>query len=163
MKIEAIHGEQGARLTALSYQRADLEGMYLPVGNMLQIDRVVSVDERRIVCEMDIGPDHWVFPLHFPEDPIYPGCLQIEAAGQVAAIWAWHNGLKGKPRLARVSAEFDQPIIPQAGPLVFSGTVRRRRHICLATVELSASGRRVAVVELALAVVPNGGPPVAET
>lgn len=149
-------------MTALSYQRTDLEGMYLPIGNMLQIDRVVFVDAHRIACEMDIGPDHWVFPLHFPQDPIFPGCLQIEAAGQVAAIWAWHNGLKGKPRLARVSAQFDQPIVPQPGPLLVSGTVRRRRHICLATVELAARGRRAAVVEVALVIVPDGIEPDAD-
>jgi 3-hydroxymyristoyl/3-hydroxydecanoyl-(acyl carrier protein) dehydratase len=153
----------GERLTVAMYERADLGEMYLPAGQMLQIDRVAAVDAQHIVCEMDIGPDHWVFPLHFPEDPIYPGCLQIEAAGQVVAIWAWHNGLKGKPRLARVSAEFDQPIVPQPGPLIFSGTVKRRRHICLASVELSAAGQRVAAVEIALVIVPDCSEAGAET
>ena len=118
----------GVRLTAVTYQRADLGSMYLPVGNMLQIDRVISVDERRIVCEMDVHPSHWVFPLHFPGDPIYPGCLQIEAAGQVVAIWAWHNGVRGSPRLAKASAEFELPIRPQPEPVVFTGTIRLRRH-----------------------------------
>lgn len=149
-------------MTSATYQRADLGAMYLPVGNMLQIDRVVAVDARRIVCEMDVDPSHWVFPLHFPHDPIYPGCLQVEAAGQVVAIWAWHNGLRGKPRLARVSAEFEQPIVPQPGPVVFTGTVRLRRNICLGTVEIAAGAQVAATVELALVIVPeeadgNGG------
>lgn len=142
--------------TVASYQRADLHSMYLPVGNMLQIDRVVAVDERGIVCEMDVDPSHWVFPLHFPDDPIYPGCLQVEAAGQVVAIWAWHNGLRGRPRLAKVTAEFEQPIVPQPGPVVFTGTIRLRRNICLGTVEITAGGQPAATVELALVIVPEG-------
>jgi len=143
-------------LTAAAYARTDLEPMYLPVGNMLQIDRAISVNDHAIVCEMDVPPSHWVFALHFPGDPIYPGCLQVEAAGQVVAIWAWHKGLRGKPRLARVSAEFEQPIRPQPGPVVFSAKIRHRRHICLGTVELTVGGVRAATVELALAIVPDG-------
>lgn len=140
----------------MTYQRADLGSMYLPVGNMLQIDRVVLVDERRIVCEMDVLPAHWVFDLHFPGDPIFPGCLQVEAAGQVVAIWAWHNGVRGSPRLAKASAEFELPIRPQPEPVVFTGTIRLRRHICLGSVELTVGGRLAATVELALVIVPEG-------
>lgn len=143
-------------MPTVTYRRSDLGSMYLPVGNMLQIDRVVDVDARRIVCEMDVDPTHWVFALHFPGDPIYPGCLQVEGAGQVVAIWAWHNGLRGKPRLAKASAEFEHPIRPQSGPVVFTGTIRLRRHFCLGAVELTVGAKLAATVELALMIVPEG-------
>ncbi|MGH7988814.1 MAG: 3-hydroxyacyl-ACP dehydratase FabZ family protein, partial [Limisphaerales bacterium] len=79
------------------YSRSGLEVIFLPVKQMLQIDRVLTINEGHIVCEMDISR-HWVFPMHFPSDPIFPGSLLIEAAGQVVAIWAWHVGLRGHPR-----------------------------------------------------------------
>jgi 3-hydroxymyristoyl/3-hydroxydecanoyl-(acyl carrier protein) dehydratase len=56
------------------YLRSDLTAVYLPVKQMLQIDRVLEVTEDTIHCEMDLE-QHWVFPLHFPGDPIFPACL----------------------------------------------------------------------------------------
>ncbi len=117
---------------------------------MLQIDRVCEVIDAGMLCEMDL-PEHWVFPLHFPEDPIFPACLMIEAAGQAIAIWAWHNKIVGKPRLARVSAFFEGAVRVEDGILSLKGKVRRRRNVCVGKVELFCGERRVAVVEETLA------------
>ena len=132
------------------YDRAFLARVYLPVEQMLQIDRVIEITADTVQCEMDLA-QHWVFPLHFPEDPIFPACLMIEAAGQAIAIWAWHHRLEGKPRLARVSASFESAVRPGDGILSFTGKIRRRRNICVGSVELSCGTRRVAEVEETLA------------
>lgn len=142
-------------MTTPSYERADLTAMFLPVGQMLQIDRVIEITSDRIVCEMDIGNDHWVFPLHFPDDPIFPGCLLIEAASQVVAIWGWHTGLRGRPRLARVSATFENPVGAGDARVTLRAAVRRRRNICLGMVEILAAGRHVAAVDSTLVIVPD--------
>jgi len=137
-------------VTTPLYHRADLAKVYLPVEQMLQIDRVMEVTEDIVRCEMDL-PQHWVFPLHFPKNPIFPACLQIEAAGQAIAIWAWHHQVLGNPRLARVQASFESPVRPEDGVLSFVGKVRRRRNICVGAVELFCGARRVAVIEETLA------------
>jgi 3-hydroxymyristoyl/3-hydroxydecanoyl-(acyl carrier protein) dehydratase len=137
-------------LNAFLYNRSDLAQVYLPVEQMLQIDRVSEVSLGGMQCEMDLT-GHWVFPLHFPEDPIFPACLMIEAAGQAIAIWAWHHQVTGKPRLARVSASFESAVRPGDGILSFSGKVRRRQNICVGVVELACDGRPVAKVEETLA------------
>jgi 3-hydroxymyristoyl/3-hydroxydecanoyl-(acyl carrier protein) dehydratase len=134
----------------LLYNRADLAQVYLPVEQMLQIDRVTEATVDTVRCEMDLT-GHWVFPLHFPEDPIFPACLMIEAAGQAIAIWAWHQQVPGKPRLARVSASFEACVGPQDGVLSFVGKIRRRKNICVGAVELFCGARRVAMVEETLA------------
>jgi 3-hydroxymyristoyl/3-hydroxydecanoyl-(acyl carrier protein) dehydratase len=134
------------------YLRAALAAVYLPVGQMLQIDRVMEVTPDSIHCEMDL-PDHWVFPLHFPGDPIFPACLMIEAAGQSIAIWAWHHQTPGLPRLARVAASFTSAVRPEDGVLTFIGKLRRRRNICVGKVELFCGQRAVASVEETLAFV----------
>ncbi len=117
---------------------------------MLQIDRVMEVTGEGLRCEMDLG-QHWVFPLHFPNDPIFPACLMIEAAGQAIAIWAWHHQVPGSPRLARVQASFESAVRPDDGLLSFVGKIRRRKNICVGVVELFCGTRRVAHVEETLA------------
>jgi len=137
-------------MTAPLYHRADLARVYLPVGPMLQIDRVMEVTADGIRCEMDLA-GHWVFPLHFPNDPIFPACLMIEAAGQAIAIWAWHHQVPGLPRLARVQASFESAVRPGDGILSFVGKIRRRRNICVGAVQLFCGTRRAAEVEETLA------------
>jgi 3-hydroxymyristoyl/3-hydroxydecanoyl-(acyl carrier protein) dehydratase len=46
---------------------------------MRQISRVTKVAEALLDAEVDLGPYHWVFPQHFPGDPIFPGTLTQEA------------------------------------------------------------------------------------
>ena len=132
------------------YDRAFLAQVYLPVGQMLQIDRVLEATSDEVRCEMDLS-QHWVFPMHFPKDPIFPACLQIEAAGQAIAIWAWHHKVPGKPRLARVGASFKSAVRPEDGVLSFVGKIRQRRNICVGIVELFCGTRSVAEVEETLA------------
>ncbi len=132
------------------YSRADLGAVYLPVGQMLQIDRTLAISEGRVECEIDLG-GHWVFPLHFPKDPIFPACLMIEGAGQAIAIWAWHNHMPGLPRLVRVDASFASAAGPGDGILSVRGKMRRRLHLCRGLVELFCGERLVATIEETLA------------
>jgi len=138
--------------TSPLYQRKDLAQVFLPVGQMLQIDRVMQIADGNIICEMDL-PLHWVFKLHFPDDPIFPGCLMIEAAGQAVAIWGWHSGLRGKPRMARVDAEYKSPVTPQDGVLTLVATIRQKRGICLGSVEMRVGDRVAATIRPVIAVV----------
>ena len=139
--------------TSIIYDRSDLKAAYLPVGNMLQIDRVYSVTDNGLIAELDLV-DHWVFPLHFPSDPIFPGCLLIEAAGQAVAIWAWHHRLKGHPRMAKVKAEFQNPVIPSNETLRLETHVIKRGHICFGTVKIHAENQLAALIEPIITIVP---------
>ena len=139
-------------VTTLAYSRAALADIYLPVGQMLQIDRVMEVTTDEVRCELDLTA-HWVFPLHFPNNPIFPACLMIEAAGQAIAIWAWHHQMPGNPRLARVGASFESAVRREDRVLSFVGKMRRRKNICCGTVELFCGDRPVASVDETLAFV----------
>ncbi|MBA2563971.1 MAG: hypothetical protein H0V09_00940 [Gemmatimonadetes bacterium] len=124
---------------------SELEGIFLPVGPMLQIDRVVECTAEGVVCETDLE-GNWVFAVHFPGDPIFPGSLLVEGAGQAIAIWAWESGLRGEPRLVKVGAEFRSPVVPADRVLTYTGTLKRRRNLCVGSVEVAAGGRSVARV-----------------
>jgi 3-hydroxymyristoyl/3-hydroxydecanoyl-(acyl carrier protein) dehydratase len=132
----------------------DLETDFLPVGQMRQLSRVTELVGASIVAEVDLGPDHWVYAQHLPGDPVFPGSLIVEAAGQLVAIWAWADGQRGRPRLVRANAEFRRAVERKEPCLVLRGEVTRRRHMHFATVTVEGSGEQVATATVVLAVIP---------
>jgi 3-hydroxyacyl-[acyl-carrier protein] dehydratase / trans-2-decenoyl-[acyl-carrier protein] isomerase len=132
----------------------DIEAAFLPRGQMRQISRITQLEGPSITGEVDLRPDHWVYALHFPGDPLFPGALMIEAAAQVVGLWAWAQGQRGRLRLARTSAEFHHPVTPANKRLVLRAEVRRRRHLNFGTIAIWAAGTRMATVDVVLAVLP---------
>jgi 3-hydroxymyristoyl/3-hydroxydecanoyl-(acyl carrier protein) dehydratase len=138
----------------VAYHRSELDTTFLPAGQMLQIDRVFEIINGHLVCEMDVR-DHWTFPIHFPTDPIFPGTLLIEAAGQAIAIWAWQVGARGRPRLVKVTANFESPVLPHDETVRLITTVRRKNNVFRGEVELSVLDKKIATVEALLIIVPE--------
>ncbi len=132
----------------------DLDETFLPVGRMRQVTRVTDMNGEGILGEMELGADHWVWPEHFPGDPVFPGTLMIEAAGQLLALWAWAHGSRRRPRLVRTGAEFHNPVGPDSSQLDLAARVRRKRHLYFGEVRISSDGVDVATVEAVLAVLP---------
>ena len=132
----------------------DIERTFLPVAQMRQISRVTQLDGAVISGEVDLGAEHWVYPQHFPGDPIFPGTLMIEAAGQLVALWAWANGERGRPRLVRVEAEFHGPVGRTEQRLELRAEVRRKRNLCFGRVAVQAAAGEVASVNAVLVVLP---------
>ena len=54
----------------------------------LLVDKVVKLEERSIEAIKNVTINEPFFQGHFPEEPIMPGVLQIEAMAQTAGIWA---------------------------------------------------------------------------
>ena len=130
----------------------DVDGTFLPVGRMRQICRVTGLDCEGIRGEVDLGAEHWVYQDHFPGDPIFPGTLMVEAAGQLVALWAWSRGQRGRPRLVRTSAEFYSPVGPTSQRLDLYARVKSRRHLSFAETSVWAGDVQVATVNAVLAV-----------
>lgn len=136
----------------------DLDLVYLPEGSMRQLARITHHRGPEIVGEVEVGSDHWVYEMHFPGDPIFPGCLMVEAAGQLVAAHAWAADPVGRPRLVRANAEFRDPVHPDDERLILTARVRRRRNLHFGKVGLSAAGRDVATIDIVLAVLPPAHP-----
>jgi 3-hydroxymyristoyl/3-hydroxydecanoyl-(acyl carrier protein) dehydratase len=86
----------------------------------LFVDRIVEFDaeHRTMLAERRVDPDDPVFVGHFPGAPVYPACLQIEAAGQSALLlWSYAEN-HGEPsdfglRVARIEqAIYLHPVLP---------------------------------------------------
>lgn len=130
----------------------DIDATFLPIGHMRQIARVTLLHGSAIEGEVDLGSDHWVYPQHFPGDPIFPGSLIIEAAGQLIALWAWAQGQRGFPRLVRTSAEFHGPVGIETRQIFLRADVRRKRHVHFGSIRVTTADAHVATVEAMLAV-----------
>jgi len=52
----------------------------------LMVDKVIHLDEKSVVGIKNVTSNEPFFTGHFPEEPVMPGVLQIEAAAQVGGI-----------------------------------------------------------------------------
>jgi 3-hydroxymyristoyl/3-hydroxydecanoyl-(acyl carrier protein) dehydratase len=131
-----------------------IEDTFLPLGRMRQISRVTLLEGPRIEGHAAVEAGHWVYDDHFPGDPIYPGSLMIEAAGQLVALWAWAAGHRGRPRLLRASAAYHRPVSPGLKVIELKAHVTAKRHLQFGKVALYAGGEHVAGIEAVLTVLP---------
>ncbi len=53
---------------------------------MLLVDKVISIDDSHIVGIKNVSGNEPFFTGHFPEEPVMPGVLQIEAMAQVGGL-----------------------------------------------------------------------------
>lgn len=54
---------------------------------MLMLDAILNIEPQRSCHAVkNVTYNEWFFPAHYPEEPIMPGTLQIEALTQAAAL-----------------------------------------------------------------------------
>lgn len=116
----------------------------------LWIDRLISRNEEGTegVCEYDVKPELPLFKGHFPNRPIFPGVIQMEAAAQ-ACLWITLGVLPADqmpPDVLFVSVEsykFRKPVEPPA-TLTLKGKQRTMRgNLFLWDVEIEVAGETV--------------------
>lgn len=52
----------------------------------LLVDKIVELTDKHIIGIKNVTFNEWFFPGHFPENPVMPGVLQIEALAQTGGI-----------------------------------------------------------------------------
>ncbi len=57
----------------------------------LLVDKVIELSENLVVGIKNVTANEQVFQGHFPDNPVFPGVLQIEALAQTGGILALHN------------------------------------------------------------------------
>jgi 3-hydroxymyristoyl/3-hydroxydecanoyl-(acyl carrier protein) dehydratase len=95
------------RLTPLQWGRDDIKRILPHREPFLFVDRLtgVSLEEEAIAGSRVISSDDPIFAGHFPDYPVYPGCLEVEMIGQLGLCLHYFLG----SRSTAVPAE-DQPM-----------------------------------------------------
>jgi len=57
----------------------------------LFVDKVLSLKEDEIIVKKSVSINEWFFVGHFPNNPILPGVIIIEAIAQAAGVLFLHN------------------------------------------------------------------------
>jgi len=125
----------------------------LPIGNMLMMDRITSITDTggefgkgEIVAELDIHPDLWFFDCHFPEDPVMPGCLGLDAMWQLVGFYLGWRGNLGRGRaLGAGEVKFSGEILPTAKKVEYrislSRVIERKLVMGIADGTVSVDGK----------------------
>lgn len=82
----------------------------------LLVDRIVELEEMRVVGLKNVTVNEPFFVGHFPEHPVMPGVLIIEVMAQVAGVLVLHQ-MKDRDSkivfLATINeAKFRKPVVP---------------------------------------------------
>ena len=124
---------------------------------MLLVDRVLEIHPEEIVAEKFVSVNEPFFAGHFPEKPIMPGVLIIEAMAQAAGITVRHNDASSRQRgvvLAGVNkARFRKPVLPGSVLTLHVRLKRRRGDLYLLEGVARVDGDTVAEAEILAALV----------
>jgi len=81
----------------------------------LLVDRILTLEPKvRAVGLKNVTFNEYFFQGHFPDYPIMPGVLIVEAMAQVSGILAFHSGAQGDSVyfMSIEKAKFRKPVVP---------------------------------------------------
>jgi 3-hydroxyacyl-[acyl-carrier-protein] dehydratase len=96
----------------------------------LLIDRITEmVPKSKAVGLKNVTINEPFFQGHFPDNPIMPGVLVIEAMAQVSGILAFQSGAEGKSVyfMSIEKAKFRKPVVP-GDQLIFEVNIVKQRN-----------------------------------
>ncbi len=101
----------------------------------LLVDRVVELEEERIVGLKSVTANEPFFEGHFPDYPVMPGVLIVEALAQAAGVLAIESmGLAGTGKLvyfmAIDGAKFRKPVEPGCLLDLHATIIQAKRSVC---------------------------------
>ncbi|HSY17160.1 MAG TPA: bifunctional UDP-3-O-[3-hydroxymyristoyl] N-acetylglucosamine deacetylase/3-hydroxyacyl-ACP dehydratase [Candidatus Acidoferrales bacterium] len=117
----------------------------------LLVDRVLSMDAKKITALKNVTINEPFFQGHFPGHPIMPGVLQLEAMAQVGGLLMMQNSVPGKQIAYFMSAEdvkWRKPVLPGDSLVIEVDMMKARGKICKAKGVCKVDGDVVSEAEV---------------
>lgn len=130
---------------------------------MLLVDRIVELEPDRIVGIKNVTVNEPFFIGHFPDFPVMPGVLIIEAMAQVAGVLV----LKEIPDRANKlvflagvdNAKFRRPVLPGDQLRIEMKVVKKKASVAKMQGQATVDGNVVAEVEVLCKLADRAAPP----
>ncbi|RYD71617.1 MAG: 3-hydroxyacyl-ACP dehydratase FabZ, partial [Sphingobacteriales bacterium] len=119
----------------------------------LFVDKIIEISPKHIVGVKNVTVSEYFFPGHFPNDPIMPGVLQIEAMAQVGGVMILSD-LENADEYATLfmkieHAKFKDKVVPGDTMLIrMELTAPVRRGICMMKGQVFVGNKVVTEAEL---------------
>ncbi len=123
----------------------------------LLVDRILEIDEKRIVGLKNVTINEHFFQGHFPGAPVMPGVLIIEAMAQVAGILTYRDLPDRDKKLIYFTgienARFRRPVVPGDQLRIEMEVLNRRGNFGKMQGRATVDGKTVADAVVLFAIV----------
>jgi 3-hydroxyacyl-[acyl-carrier-protein] dehydratase len=118
----------------------------------LLVDRIVELDAERIVGIKNVTTNEPFFQGHFPEFPVMPGVLIVEAMAQTAGVLVLNNIPDRENKLVFLvsidGAKFRRPVVPGDQLRIEMNVIRRKGSVAKMAGRATVDGVLVAEAEV---------------
>jgi len=119
---------------------------------MLLVDAIVELEEERIVGIKNVTVNEPFFAGHFPEFPVMPGVLILEAMAQVAGVLVLKSIPDRESKLVLLAsveeAKFRRPVVPGNQLRIEMKVTKRKASVAKMHGQATVDGAVVAEAEL---------------
>src|SRR5579872_1565622 len=119
---------------------------------MLLVDRIVELEAERIVGIKNVTANEPFFSGHFPDFPVMPGVLIVEAMAQTAGVLVLHSIPDRETKLVLLvsieNAKFRRPVVPGDQLRIEMSLLRRKATVAKMAGRVTVNGTVVAEAEV---------------